>query len=125
MHSLEESAAATAATESAVIVPVPAAEALVGGHRRRLDRSAGWLGRARARDVLYPFLTPEDVDEAALTRLSAALASVPEFDCTFATTAWFGTEVLWLAPAAVRAPAPVDDGCLEGVPRPAALRGRP
>lgn len=36
--------------------------------------------------------------QRALLALSAAISSVPAFECTFVATGWFGTEVLWLAP---------------------------
>lgn len=58
MHSLDDPAPSVAPTQTAVIVPVPAAEALVGSHRRRLDRAAGWGVPAHV-TVLYPFLHPE------------------------------------------------------------------
>ena len=97
MHSLDEPAPATAPTHTAVIVPVPAAEAVVGEHREHLDRAAAW-GVPAHLTVLYPFMPPEAVDDTALAALSAAVATVRAFDCTFATTAWFGSDVLWLAP---------------------------
>lgn len=97
MHSLDEPTPATAPTQTAVIVPVPAAEAVVGEHRERLDRAAAWGVPAHV-TVIYPFLRPEAIDGTAVAALSAAVATVPAFDCTFATTAWFGNDVLWLAP---------------------------
>ena len=48
--------------------------------------------------VLYPFVSPETVDVPFVAALAAAVASVRAFDCTFATTGWFGRDVLWLAP---------------------------
>jgi 2'-5' RNA ligase len=83
------------ATETAVIVPVPDAEPVVAVHRRQLDRAASWGVPAHV-TVLYPFLSPSDIDRAALARLGAALASVPEFE--FSRCDWFGEDVLWLAP---------------------------
>jgi 2'-5' RNA ligase len=97
VHSLDEPATAVAATRTAVIVPAPAAEALVGEHRRRLDRSAGW-GVPAHLTVLYPFLRPEAVDERVLAALTAAISSVPAFDCALVATGWFGSGVLGLAP---------------------------
>ena len=34
-----------------------------------------------------------------LGRLADAIGTVPAFDCLFARTAWFGDDVLWLAPS--------------------------
>src|SRR4051794_1837373 len=97
MHSLDEPSPATAPTQTAVIVPVPAAEAVVSEHRERLDRAAAWGVPAHV-TVLYPFLRPEALDGTALAALSAAVATVQAFDCTFTSTAWFSPDVLWLAP---------------------------
>jgi 2'-5' RNA ligase len=97
MHTLDEPSSVAAPTQTAVIVPVPAAEAVVEEHRRRLDRAAAWGVPAHV-TVLFPFLPPDRVDQSALGALSAAVASVEAFDVTFATTGWFGSEVLWLAP---------------------------
>ena len=84
------------ATESAVLVPFPALEPLVGEYRRRLDRAAGWGVPAHV-TVLYPFVPPP-VGAADLERLAAALADVGPFECEFARLEWFGDDVVWLAP---------------------------
>ena len=97
MHSLDDPAPAGAPTQTAVIVPVPAAEAVVEDHRQRLDRAAAWGVPAHV-TVLYPFLPPEKIDQTVLAALSAAVTTVDTFDVTFATTSWFGSDVLWLAP---------------------------
>jgi 2'-5' RNA ligase len=97
MHSLDDPPPLTDPTQTAVIVPVPAAEPVVDEHRQLLDRAAGWGVPAHV-TVLYPFLPPAAVDDAALAALSAAVATVEAFDCTFARSDWFGSEVLWLAP---------------------------
>jgi 2'-5' RNA ligase len=86
-----------AATESAVVVPVPEAEAAVGRLRARLD-SAAALGVPAHVTVLFPFAAPPDLTGATVDRLAAAVASVPEFGCAFRRCAWFGDQVLWLAP---------------------------
>src|SRR3954447_21285479 len=96
MHSLNEPPSMAAPTQTAVIVPIPAAEAVVDEHRQRLDRAAAW-GVPTHVTVLYPFLRPERVDESALGALSAAVATVQAFEATFARTGWFGSDVLWLA----------------------------
>ena len=85
------------ATESAVLVLVPAADPVVGRLRGRLDRSAGWGVPAHV-TVLYPFLPPGDIDLAVIERLGRVVAAVPSFDCVFADVRWFDDRVVWLAP---------------------------
>lgn len=85
------------ATQTAVIVPVPSSEPLVGKHRSRLDAAAAWGVPAHV-TVLYPFVSPADIDESVIGRLGRAVASVQAFDCRFDRCDWFGEEVLWLAP---------------------------
>jgi len=48
--------------------------------------------------VLYPFVAPSTITAATLAVLAEAVASVSTFDCQFPVTAWFGQEVMWLAP---------------------------
>lgn len=48
--------------------------------------------------VLFPFVAPADVDATVLERLQEALAGVAPFDCVLDRTAWFGEDVLYLAP---------------------------
>jgi 2'-5' RNA ligase superfamily len=83
--------------ESAVLVPVPEAEPAVGRHRIRLDRAAVQGVPAHV-TVLYPFVPPPEITAATIEVLAAAVGTVAAFDCRFATTAWFGEEVAWLAP---------------------------
>jgi 2'-5' RNA ligase len=84
-------------TETAIIVPVPAAEPVVGELRRQLDRAAAWGVPAHV-TVLYPFVGPEQVDDGLVGRITELTRAVPAFDCTFGRCGWFGDEVLWLAP---------------------------
>jgi len=86
-----------ALTESAVLVQVPAAEPLVSRHRARLD-SAAELGVPAHVTILSPFMPPSAITSTTLAILAEAVAPVTAFDCQFAATAWFGTDVLWLAP---------------------------
>ena len=85
------------AGESAVLVPVPDAERVVGRHRARLDRSAAEGVPAHV-TILYPFVAPAEITTATIEVLAAAVGSVSSFDCRFPGTAWFGDEVLWLTP---------------------------
>lgn len=90
-------AALADATETAVLVLVPEAEAAVAEHRAHLDVAASW-GVPAHLSVVYPFVPPMDVDDRVLAALAAAIRTVPAFDCVFPGTAWFGDDVLWLAP---------------------------
>jgi 2'-5' RNA ligase len=86
-----------AATQTAVIVPVGSAEAVVGQHRLRLDNAASWGVPAHI-TILFPFVSPSDVDDDVIARLAAVFAAVSPFACTFTECGWFGEDVLWLAP---------------------------
>ena len=83
--------------QSAVLVPVSEAELVVGHHRDRLDRAAV-RGVPAHVTVLYPFVPPLAINAAVIARLADAVVSVSAFGCEFAATAWFGDDVLWLAP---------------------------
>ena len=85
------------ATDSAVVIPVPEAEAVIGRHRARLDPFAAWGVPAHV-TVLAPFVPPHAITGAAIEVLAAAVASVAAFDCEFPRTRWFGDRVMWLAP---------------------------
>jgi hypothetical protein len=84
-------------TQSAVIVAVPEAESAVATHRAWLDSAAG-RGVPAHITVLYPFLPPAEIDDDVLSRLGACVASVPAFETVLTRAAWFGEDVLWLAP---------------------------
>lgn len=97
MRSLEPPSEAPAPTETAVIVPVPAAEPVVGQYRRYLDSSAGWGVPAHV-TVLYPFVEPTALDQHVLAKLQRAVRMTRAFACQFKRTRWFGEDVLWLDP---------------------------
>ncbi|ADJ45825.1 hypothetical protein AMES_4001 [Amycolatopsis mediterranei S699] len=84
-------------TETAVIVPVPAADAVVGPYRQASDHSAVWGVPAHV-TVLYPFLAPERITAAVIDELDEVLARTGSFECVFSRVAWFGRDVVWLAP---------------------------
>ncbi|MFC5060594.1 2'-5' RNA ligase family protein [Actinomycetospora atypica] len=85
-------------TESAVLALVPAADLVVGTHRRELDPTTA-AGVPAHVTVLYPFLPPGQLDDEVVARLRAAVGDVPGFPCSFPTTGWFGEDYLWLAPS--------------------------
>jgi len=82
---------------SGLIVEIPEAEPAVARHRERLDASAR-LGIPAHITVLFPFMPPQAVGPAALTGLEHLFAAVSRFRFQLDRTAWFGDEVLWLAP---------------------------
>ncbi len=85
------------AAQTALLVPVPAAEPAVGRHRRSLDPSAGWGVPAHV-TVLFPFLPPSLVSDSVVARIEQTLRGVPAFDFALDRTEWFGDQVVWLAP---------------------------
>jgi hypothetical protein len=82
---------------AAVIVPVPEAEAAVGPLRAKLDAAAAHGVPAHV-TVLYPFVPPDRISAEVIGALAEAVASVRAFEVTFASTRWFGQDVVWLAP---------------------------
>jgi len=85
------------ALETALIVPVPEAESAVGSLRAQLDSSAAWGVPAHV-TVLYPFLPPDQVDDATLAAVAEVCAATPRFRTMLARVSWFGESVVWLAP---------------------------
>jgi 2'-5' RNA ligase len=85
-------------TESALIVPVPAAEQLVGSCRWQLDRSAQW-GIPAHITLVYPFAPPETIDTGALSRLRALFSEAEPFAFALVEPRRFGDQVLYLAPS--------------------------
>lgn len=83
--------------ESGLVVVVPEAESAVSRHRQGLDANAG-LGVPAHVTVLYPFVPPTRIDATALDGLRNLFARAEPFDYRFSSLAWFGDEVLWLAP---------------------------
>lgn len=76
---------------------IPEAEAAVAALRLRLDPAAAWGVPAHV-TVLYPFLPPHEIDGRALADVAVGVGAVRAFDVRFERTAWFGDDVLWLAP---------------------------
>jgi hypothetical protein len=83
--------------DSALLVEVPEAEASVRAHRGRLDENAGFGIPAHV-TVLAPFMAPGEIGPAVRGGLSRLFGAVPRFRFRLARTAWFGDQVLWLAP---------------------------
>jgi hypothetical protein len=88
--------------ETALLLPVPAAEPAVGQHRARLDDAAR-DGVPAHITVLYPFLPPAEVNEALLASLGCMIAGLAAFGFALDKVGWFGEQVVWLG---LRDPAP-------------------
>ena len=82
---------------SAAVVLVPEAEPVVGVTRARYDRSGRWGVPAHV-TVLFPFVPPTEQTPEVYAALDAALAVIPPFPARFERTAWFGEDVVYLAP---------------------------
>jgi 2'-5' RNA ligase len=85
------------ASESALLLLVPAAEPAVAKHRAALDASARH-GVPAHLTVLYPFLPPGLIDDAVLASLGDLFAGVAAFRFTLDRVGWFGDDVVWLGP---------------------------
>jgi hypothetical protein len=83
--------------QSALVVPVPEAEPLVGELRAALDPSAA-AGVPAHITLLYPFAPPDAIDRVMLDGLRAMFAASTAFRFSLTETAWFGDEVLYLRP---------------------------
>ena len=82
---------------SALLVPVPDAEAVVGPWRRRHDPMAT-AGVPAHITLIVPWLAPEVIDDDELARLERVAAKTAPFDFALRSVDWFGCRVLWLAP---------------------------
>lgn len=84
------------AAESVLLLPVPAAEAAVSGHRAELDRSAA-DGIPAHITLLYPFAPPTQFADVDHSRLSSIFARRHSFSVTGNRTGWFGDRVLYVS----------------------------
>lgn len=82
---------------SGLVVPMPALEPVVGGHRSLWDPVAE-LGALAHVTVLFPFAPPETIGARTLARVEDALAGCAAFPVTFESFGRFPDDVLYLAP---------------------------
>ncbi len=82
---------------TALVIRVPEAESAVGGWCARLASDAV-LGVPAHITVLFPFVASDEFDHDVRARLASALGSLAAFEFALVRTAWFGDDVLWLAP---------------------------
>jgi 2'-5' RNA ligase len=87
---------ALSAEETALLVPFPELETKLAAHRV-LDPSASF-GLPPHITLLYPFAPIGELDEASRSRLTVLFANAEPIRVEFAETAWFGDDVVWLAP---------------------------
>lgn len=85
--------------QSALLIPVPAAEGLVGAARRRHDPGAA-AGVPAHVTLIVPWVEPAvlDTDGAVVPALAEELADTKAFDFELTRVCWFDERVLWLAP---------------------------
>jgi 2'-5' RNA ligase len=85
--------------QSALLVPVPAAEAVVGAARLEHDPVAA-AGVPAHVTLIVPWVEPDvlSADDQVIPVLARELAHVKAFDFELTGVHWFGERVLWLSP---------------------------
>jgi 2'-5' RNA ligase len=83
--------------QSAVLVPVPEADTVVGKWRQRYDPVAR-AGVPAHITLVVPWLPPEKINEHDLAELDEVVEDVKSFDFVLDHVDWFGHRVLWVAP---------------------------
>jgi 2'-5' RNA ligase len=83
--------------QSAVLIPVPQADSVVGRWRHEHDPVAA-AGVPAHVTLIVPWLPPAEIGGADLAELEEELGGVPAFDFALTRVDWFGRRVLWLAP---------------------------
>jgi 2'-5' RNA ligase len=83
--------------QSAIIIPVPDAEAVVGPYRQEYDPVAV-AGVPAHITLIVPWLPPDEIDDGNLADLADVLSSTTAFDFRLTRVSWFRRGVLWLAP---------------------------
>jgi 2'-5' RNA ligase len=84
--------------QSALLVPVPEAEALVGAWRAAHDPTAR-AGVPAHITLVVPWVPPEQIKQDHFEELEELLGGQAPFDYSLAAVRWFGRRVLWLAPS--------------------------
>jgi 2'-5' RNA ligase len=84
--------------QSALLVPVPEAEPLVGRWRALHDPKAG-SGVPAHITLVVPWLPPGEVKPEHLKELDEIVAAEEPFDYVLDQVRWFGERVLWLSPS--------------------------
>lgn len=84
-------------TQSAVLVPVPEADEVVGRWRHEHDPVAA-AGVPAHITLIVPWLPPGEITKADLADLDEMLEEVNAFEFVLDHVDWFGRRVLWVAP---------------------------
>jgi 2'-5' RNA ligase len=84
--------------QSALLIPVPEAEGVVGRYRAEYDPVAA-SGVPAHITLVVPWLPPDQISDGDLDELRDALAGTGAFDFSLDAVSWFGRSVLWLAPS--------------------------
>jgi 2'-5' RNA ligase len=84
-------------TQSAVLIPVPQADAVVGRWRQQHDPVAA-AGVPAHITLVVPWLPPGEITDADLAELDEIVANMDAFDFQLHHVDWFGRRVLWVAP---------------------------
>jgi 2'-5' RNA ligase len=83
--------------QSALLVPVPAAEGIVDRWRQEYDPVAP-TGVPAHITLIVPWLPPAEIGDDDLRELAAVLGDTEPWDFALTHVAWFARRVLWLAP---------------------------
>lgn len=83
--------------QSALLIPVPQADSVVGRWRFEYDPVAA-AGVPAHVTLVVPWLPPAEIGEADLEALDTELADVAPWEFDLARVEWFGRRVLWAAP---------------------------
>jgi 2'-5' RNA ligase len=83
--------------QSAILIPVPQAEPVVGRYRLEYDPVAA-AGVPAHITLIVPWLPPDEIEPGDLVELHHALDSAEPFEFVLPRVSWFGRKVLWLAP---------------------------
>ena len=83
--------------QSAILVPVPAADAVVDRWRQLYDPVAH-AGVPAHITLVVPWLPPDEITDADLEELQEEVTNEAAFDFQLTAVGWFGRRVLWLAP---------------------------
>ena len=109
-------------SESAIIVPTPEAEALVGRFREQFDPSAK-VGLPAHITLLYPFVQPHQITEAVITQVRDFAEGHPRFTYQLNSTGRFG-DTLYLAPHPAKPFVDLVQALVEQFPANPPYRGR-
>ena len=82
---------------SALVVPVPEADPVVGPYRAALDTGAA-LGMPAHVTILYPFMPTSALDHDAVAELRRLFASIDAFAISLTSIAWFDHAVVYVRP---------------------------